>query len=72
MFSWPCINQCSETNVMHLSNNLLWIKDLYMFRALLAHPQDVTQKAVGILRVHNVSWLCHGWLQFHRNRSTAS
>jgi hypothetical protein len=24
------------------------------------------------LRVHNVSWLCHGWLQFHRNRSTAS
>jgi hypothetical protein len=33
-------NQHNETNVMHFSFNLLRIKGLYMFRALLAHPQD--------------------------------
>jgi hypothetical protein len=31
--------QCSEMNVMHFLFNLLRIKGLYMFRALLAHPQ---------------------------------
>jgi hypothetical protein len=31
-------NQYNETNVMHFSFNLLKIKGLYMFRALLAHP----------------------------------
>jgi hypothetical protein len=36
--------QCSETNVMHFSFNLLRIKGLYMFRALLAHPQEVLHK----------------------------
>jgi hypothetical protein len=32
--------QYSETNVMHFLLNLLRIKGLYMFRALLAHPQE--------------------------------
>jgi hypothetical protein len=29
---------------MHFSFNLLRIKDLYMFRALLAHPQEAPYK----------------------------
>jgi hypothetical protein len=33
-------HQCSETNVMHFLFNLLKIKGLYMFRALLAYPQE--------------------------------
>jgi hypothetical protein len=45
-FCWPCIvvYQYSETNVMHILFNLLRIKDLYMFRALLAHPQEAPYK----------------------------
>jgi hypothetical protein len=45
MFCWPCIivYQYSETNVMHFLFNLLRIKDLYMIRALLAHPQEAPQ-----------------------------
>jgi hypothetical protein len=34
----------SETNVMHFLFSLLRIKDLYMFRVLLAHPQDTIHK----------------------------
>jgi hypothetical protein len=34
----------SETNVMHFLFNLLTTKDLYMFRALLAHPQEALHK----------------------------
>jgi hypothetical protein len=42
MFCWPCIivYQYNETNVMHFSLNLLRIKGLYMFRALVALPQE--------------------------------
>jgi hypothetical protein len=36
--------QYNETNVMHFSFNLLRIKGLYMFRALLAHPQEALNK----------------------------
>jgi hypothetical protein len=36
--------QYNETNVMHISLNLLSLKSLYMFRALLAHPQDALHK----------------------------
>jgi hypothetical protein len=32
--------QYNETNVMHISFSLLRIKGLYMFRALLAYPQE--------------------------------
>jgi hypothetical protein len=67
---WP--NQYSETNVMHFVFSLLRIKGLYMFRALLAHPQEALHKrhlvycvycaaqtALGVLSAYNVSWLCH-------------
>jgi hypothetical protein len=36
--------QCNGTNVMHFSFNLLRIKGLYMFRALLAYPQEGLHK----------------------------
>jgi hypothetical protein len=38
------LSQHNETNMMHFSFNLLRIKDLYMFRALLARPQDALHK----------------------------
>jgi hypothetical protein len=41
--------------VMHFSFNVLRIKGIYMFRALLAHPL-----AFGTLRAY-VSWLLHGY-----------
>jgi hypothetical protein len=46
MICWPCIivYQYSETNVMHFLFSLLRIKGLYMFRALLAHPQEALYK----------------------------
>jgi hypothetical protein len=46
MFCWPCIivHQYSETNVMHFLFNLLRIKGLYMFRALLTYPQEALHK----------------------------
>jgi hypothetical protein len=42
MFCWSCIvvYQYSEINVMHFLFSLLRIRGLYMFRALLAHPQE--------------------------------
>jgi hypothetical protein len=36
--------QYSETNVMHFLFSLLRIQDLYMFRALLAHPKEALHK----------------------------
>jgi hypothetical protein len=50
-------NQYGETNVIHIVFNLLRIKGLYMFRALLVHPQ----KAVGVVRAYYVSWLHLDW-----------
>jgi hypothetical protein len=46
MFCWPWIivYQHSETNVMHFLFNLLWLQGLYVFRALLAHPQKALNK----------------------------
>jgi hypothetical protein len=46
LFCWPCIiaYQYSETNVMHFLFGILRIKCLYMFRALLAHPQEAPHK----------------------------
>jgi hypothetical protein len=37
-------HQYNETNVMHFLFNLLRLKGLSMFRALLAHPQEAPQK----------------------------
>jgi hypothetical protein len=38
------IHQYSETNVMHFLFSLLRIKGLYIFRELLAHPQEALHK----------------------------
>jgi hypothetical protein len=45
-FCWPSITvyQYNETNVMHFLFNLLRIKGLYVFRALLAHLQKALHK----------------------------
>jgi hypothetical protein len=63
MFCWPCIivYQYDETSLMHFSFNLLRIKCLYMFRALLSHPQKVLNKLQ--------SW--HSQLTYARNIPSA-
>jgi hypothetical protein len=55
------VYQYSETNVMHVLFNLLRIKGIYMFRALLAHPQEAVHKRHGILCDCYVSWLHQSW-----------
>jgi hypothetical protein len=50
--------QYSETNVMHLSFSLSRIKCLYMFRALLAHPQEALSKRHLVYYVRVVSIGC--------------
>jgi hypothetical protein len=56
MFYWQCIivYQYSE-NVMHILFDLLKIKGPYMFRALLAHPQEVMHKRHLVYYVHVMS-----------------
>jgi hypothetical protein len=49
-------SQYSETNLMQFLFNLLKIKGLYMFRALLAHPQESLNKRHLVYCVR-VSWL---------------
>jgi hypothetical protein len=44
-------DQYIETNVMYFLFNLLRIKGLYMFRALLSHPQEALHVTFGVLRV---------------------
>jgi hypothetical protein len=52
----------SETNVMHFLFNLLSIKGLYMFRALLTHPQEAPHKQhLLYLLACYVGWLHQGW-----------
>jgi hypothetical protein len=53
-------HQYSETNVMHISFNLLIIKGRYMFRALLAHPQEALHKRHLLYSVHIMSVGCGG------------
>jgi hypothetical protein len=38
------MKQYSETNMMHFLFNLVRVKDLYTFGALLAHPQEAIHK----------------------------
>jgi hypothetical protein len=53
--------QYIETNVMHFIFSLLRIYGLYMFRALLAHPQKVLHKQHLVYCVSiYVSWLHQG------------
>jgi hypothetical protein len=60
MFCWPriIVYQYNETNVMHCSFNLLRIKGLYMFRALLAHPQEALHKRHLVYCVRIISVGC--------------
>jgi hypothetical protein len=60
------VHQYSETNVMRFLFNLLRIKGLYMFRALLAHPQEV-QAALGTSILH-ACYVCG----LHQNWSSTS
>jgi hypothetical protein len=66
MFYWPCIivYQYNDSNVIHLSFSLLRIKGLFMFRALLAHPQEALHKRhlVYCVRIMSVG-CCHGCSQ---------
>jgi hypothetical protein len=87
MFCWPCIivYHYSETKVMHSLFSLLRIKGLYMFRALLAHPQEVLHKRhlVYCVRVMSVgctrtgvkfqSWCSQGtsrWFRYSEHNMT--
>jgi hypothetical protein len=60
LFRWPCITlyQYSETNVMRFLFSLLRIKGLYMFRELLAHPQEALHKRHLVHCVHVMSVGC--------------
>jgi hypothetical protein len=55
------VYQWSKTSVMHFLFNLLRIKGLYMFLALLAHPQEVLHKLqlVNCVRVMSVGCYQH-------------
>jgi hypothetical protein len=56
------IYQYSETNVRHILLNLLWIKDLYIFRALLAHLPKALHKRDLVYYVRVMSVGCYqGW-----------
>jgi hypothetical protein len=50
--------QYSETNVMNFIFSLLRINDLYMFRALLAYPQEELHKRRLVYCVHVLSADC--------------
>jgi hypothetical protein len=85
-FTWNVthsINYCpvpqyNATNVMHFSFNLLRIECLYIFRALLAHPQEALHKrhlvyCVGIMSVGSATTVlqsCHSQLTYARTHYT--
>jgi hypothetical protein len=52
------VHQYSETNVMHFLFSLLRINGLYMFRALLAHPQEAIHKRYLVYCVRIMSVGC--------------
>jgi hypothetical protein len=64
-FCWQCIivYPYNETNVMHILFSLLRIKGLYMFRALVAHPQETLNKRhlVYCVRVTPVGFTRKSW-----------
>jgi hypothetical protein len=66
-------HQYNKNNVVRFSFNLLRIKGLYMFRALLAHPQEALQNLIWILRACNISCAAVARLQTVAfcNRATA-
>jgi hypothetical protein len=50
--------QYSEINVMHFLFSVLRIMGLYMFQALLAHPQEVLHKWHLVYSIHVMSVGC--------------
>jgi hypothetical protein len=62
----------SETNLIHFLFSLLRIKGLYVFRALLAHPQEALHKRhlVYCVRVMSVGYTRIG--VFHSNPGAAN
>jgi hypothetical protein len=64
---------CSETNVMHFLFNLLRIKGLYMYRALLTHPQEALHKRHFVYCVRVMSVGCYQyWSGVMLHSSTGS
>jgi hypothetical protein len=57
-FVLSTMHRYSETNVMHFLFILLRIKGLYMFQALLAHPQESLHKQHLVYCVHVMSVGC--------------
>jgi hypothetical protein len=74
IFCWPCITvyQYSETNVMHFLFSLLRVKGLYMFRALLGHPQNTLHKRHFVYCVRVMSVGCTRIGIFHTNPGLAN
>jgi hypothetical protein len=66
--SW---DQYSETDVMHFTFSLLRIRGLYMFRTLLAHPQDSLHKRhlVQCVRVRSVGCTTPGAANWHNTHA---
>jgi hypothetical protein len=54
-------NQYIENNVMQILFNLLRIKGFYMFRALLAHPQEGLHKRHLVYSVRVMTSLVAWW-----------
>jgi hypothetical protein len=61
----------SETNVVHFLFSLLRIKDLYMFRALLAHPQEALHKQNLVYCVLKASHRLTVYMKKHINGNMA-
>jgi hypothetical protein len=59
--------QYGETNVIHRLFNLLKIKGLYMFRALLAHPQGALHQRHLVYCVRDMTVDCTRIEVFHSN-----
>jgi hypothetical protein len=59
MFILPVVDsQCSETNVMQFLFSFITIKGLYMFRALLEHPQEALHERHLVYCVRHMSVGC--------------
>jgi hypothetical protein len=58
-YRYTDFNQYSENNVMNVLFNLLRIMGLYMFRALLAHPQEALHKRHLVYCVRVMSVGCY-------------
>jgi hypothetical protein len=65
MYGSGYVDQYNETNVTQFSFNLLRIKSLHMFRALLAHPQEALHKRHLVYCVRIMSVSCGMLAELH-------